>query len=110
MGPDAPRVVTPRIDAGVPVFALGGYAGARRHVIVAMKDRGRSDLAAPLAHVLALGLHRLLDWGLLDVPLTIVPATSSPGRSLIDVTFCSRSPGPRRPRRPTRYSPSYRTW
>jgi predicted amidophosphoribosyltransferase len=74
MGPDAPRVITPRIDAGVPVFALGRYAGARRHVIVAMKDRGRSDLAAPLAHVLALGLHRLLDWGLLDVPLTIVPA------------------------------------
>jgi predicted amidophosphoribosyltransferase len=74
MGPDAPRVITPRIDAGVPVFALGRYAGARRQVIVAMKDRGRTDLIAPLAHVLALGVHRLLAWGLLDVPLTIVPA------------------------------------
>jgi predicted amidophosphoribosyltransferase len=74
MGPDAPRVITPRIDAGVPVFALGRYAGARRHVIVAMKDRGRGDLIAPLAHALALGVHRLLEWGLLDVPLTIVPA------------------------------------
>ncbi len=74
MSPDAPRVITPRIDAGVPVFALGRYAGARRQVIVAMKDRGRSDLIAPLAHVLALGVHRLLEWGLLDVPLTIVPA------------------------------------
>lgn len=73
-GPDAPRVVTPRIDPGVPVFALGRYAGARRQVIVAMKDRGRSDLVTPLAHVLALGVHRLLAWGLLDVPLTIVPA------------------------------------
>jgi predicted amidophosphoribosyltransferase len=74
MSPDAPRVVTPRIDPGVPVFALGRYAGARRRAIVAMKDRGRIDLSAPLARVLALGVHRLLLWGLLDVPLTIVPA------------------------------------
>jgi predicted amidophosphoribosyltransferase len=74
MNPDAPRVITPRVDAGVPVFALGRYAGARRQVIVAMKDRGRSDLITPLAHTLALGVHRLLDWGLLDVPVTIVPA------------------------------------
>ena len=71
---DAPRVVTPRIDPGVPVFALGRYAGARRRAIVAMKDRGRADLQAPLARSLALGVHRLLLWGLLDVPLTIVPA------------------------------------
>jgi len=71
---DAPRVVTPRVDPGVPVFALGRYAGARRRAIVAMKDRGRSDLSKPLAHTLAEGVHRLLTWGLLDVPLTIVPA------------------------------------
>jgi predicted amidophosphoribosyltransferase len=74
VGPEAPRVVTPRIDPGVPVLALGRYAGARRHAIVAMKDRGRSDLIPPLAHAMALGVHRLLEWGLLDVPLTIVPA------------------------------------
>jgi predicted amidophosphoribosyltransferase len=74
LGPDAPRVVTPRIDPGVPVFALGRYAGARRRAIVAMKDRGRTDLLSPLARSLALGVHRLLEWGLLDVPLTIVPA------------------------------------
>jgi predicted amidophosphoribosyltransferase len=74
VGPDAPRVVSPRIDPGVPVLALGRYAGARRQAIVAMKDRGRTDLIAPLAQVLALGVHRLLGWGLLDVPLTIVPA------------------------------------
>jgi predicted amidophosphoribosyltransferase len=55
-------------------LALGRYAGARRHAIVAMKDRGRTDLITPLAQSLALGVHRLLTWGLLDVPLTIVPA------------------------------------
>ena len=74
MSPDAPRVATPRVDPGVPVFALGRYAGARRRAIVAMKDRGRIDLGAPLAGLLALGVHRLLLWGLVDVPLTIVPA------------------------------------
>lgn len=74
VGPDAPRVVSPRIDVGVPVLALGRYAGARRQAIVAMKDRGRADLIAPLAQALALGVHRLLGWGLLDVPLMIVPA------------------------------------
>jgi predicted amidophosphoribosyltransferase len=74
VGLDAPRVVSPRIDPGVPVMALGRYAGARRHAIVAMKDRGRTDLITPLAQALALGVHRLLRWGLVDVPLTIVPA------------------------------------
>ena len=74
IGSDTPRVVTPRIDPQVPVFALGRYAGARRRAIVAMKDRGRADLLSPLAQSLALGIHRLLLWGLLDVPLTIVPA------------------------------------
>ncbi len=74
VGADAPHVVTPRVDPGVPVFALGRYAGARRRAIVAMKDRGRADLIKPLACVLAAGVHRLLTWGLLDVPLTIVPA------------------------------------
>jgi predicted amidophosphoribosyltransferase len=71
---DAPRVVTPRLDPGVPVFALGRYAGARRRAIVAMKDRGRTDLLAPLARSLGHGVHRLLAWGLLDVPVTVVPA------------------------------------
>ncbi|MGH3969337.1 MAG: ComF family protein, partial [Mycobacterium sp.] len=72
--PHAPHVVSPRVDPQVPVFALGRYAGARRQAIVAMKDRGRADLVAPLAHALAVGVHRLLTWGLLDAPLTIVPA------------------------------------
>ncbi|ORV18662.1 ComF family protein [Mycobacterium celatum] len=72
--PDAPHVVTPRVDPLVPVFALGRYAGARRNAIVAMKDRGRADLIKPLSHALAIGIHRLITWGLLDVPLSIVPA------------------------------------
>ncbi|MGO9158479.1 ComF family protein [Mycobacterium sp.] len=69
-----PVVVNPRIDPQVPVFALGRYAGARRRAILAMKERGRGDLVAPLARVLAVGVHRLLVWGMVETPLTIVPA------------------------------------
>lgn len=58
----------------MPVFALGRYAGARRQAIVAVKERGRTDLIAPLAVPLAGALHRLLCWRMLDLPLTIVPA------------------------------------
>lgn len=74
LGPDQPRLVSPRVDPGVPVYALGRYAGARRQAIVAMKEHGRSDLVAPLALALSAAVHRLLGWRLLDLPLTIVPA------------------------------------
>ena len=69
-----PDVVNPRIDVGAPVFALGRYAGARRQAILACKEHGRGDLVAPLARALALGVHRLLEWGIVETPLAIVPA------------------------------------
>jgi predicted amidophosphoribosyltransferase len=72
--PDEPHLISPRVDPQVPVFALGRYAGARRQAILALKEQGRGDLVAPLAHVLALGVHRLLAWGMVETPLTIVPA------------------------------------
>ena len=71
---DAPHLISPRIDPGVPVFALGRYAGPRRNAIVELKEHGRTDLVGPLAHAVAVGIHRLLTWGILDTPLTLVPA------------------------------------
>jgi predicted amidophosphoribosyltransferase len=71
---DEPHVVTPRLDPGVPVFALGRYAGPRREAIVALKEHGRRDLVEPLSRALALGIHRLTAWGVLGEPLTVVPA------------------------------------
>lgn len=71
---DEPHVVNPRVDPGVAVFALGRYAGARRQAVIAVKDHGRTDLVTPLAQALAVGIHRLITWGMLDLPLTIVPA------------------------------------
>jgi predicted amidophosphoribosyltransferase len=73
-GAAEPRLVTPRLDPGVPVLSLGRYAAARRQAIVAVKEHGRADLIAPLAVALHTGLVRLLGWGLLDTPLTVVPA------------------------------------
>ncbi|WP_205878302.1 ComF family protein [Mycobacterium camsae] len=72
--PGEPLVVSPRIDPEVPVFALGRYAGVRRQAILALKERGRGDLVTPLARSLAVGVHRLLCWGMVDTPLTLVPA------------------------------------
>ena len=78
--PDEPHLVTPRTDPGVPVFSLGRYAGARRQAIVALKEHGRRDLTAPLSRALALGIHHLLGWGLLDLPCTVVPAPTRRSR------------------------------
>ncbi|OBI52833.1 ComF family protein [Mycobacterium sp. E796] len=71
---DEPHVVNPRIEPEAPVFALGRYAGARRAAILALKENGRGDLVGPLARALAVGIHRLLTWGMVEAPLTIVPA------------------------------------
>jgi predicted amidophosphoribosyltransferase len=71
---DEPVVITPRLDPGVPVFALGRYAGSRRQAIVALKEHGRSDLVSPLSYALAGGIQRLLTWGVLREPVAVVPA------------------------------------
>jgi predicted amidophosphoribosyltransferase len=62
------------VHPGVPVFSLGRYAGSRRGAIVAIKEHGRADLTRPLGAALQAGLGRLLSWGVVDAPLTIVPA------------------------------------
>jgi predicted amidophosphoribosyltransferase len=72
--PDQPHLITPRVDPGVPVLSLGRYAGPRRDAIVAVKEHGRADLIAPLAAALQAGLERLLAWGVITTPLTVVPA------------------------------------
>lgn len=72
--PDEPHLVSPRMDPGVPVFSLGRYAGARGRAIVAMKEHGRRDLTAPLARALALGIHQLIRWGIVETPMMVVPA------------------------------------
>lgn len=73
---DVPPVrLRPRTDPGIPCWALGPYRGPGRRAVLAAKERGRRDLAAPLGYALARGLHRLREPGR---PLLLVPA---PGRS-----------------------------
>ncbi len=72
--PDEPHLIAPRVHPGVPVFSLGRYAGARRGAIVAIKEHGRTDLIPVLGAVLKAGVAQLLAWGVLDTPLTVVPA------------------------------------
>jgi len=72
--PDQPHLITPRVDAGVPVLSLGRYAGPRRDAIVAVKEHGRADLIAPLADALSAGINQLLVWGVIETPITVVPA------------------------------------
>ena len=72
--PDEPHLISPRVEPGVPVFSLGRYAGPRREAIVAVKEHGRADLVEPLAFALRAGLARLLAWGVVATPLTVVPA------------------------------------
>ena len=50
---DEPFVLTPRVDPGVPVFALGRYAGPRRRIHRRAQGHGRRDLAGPLSRALA---------------------------------------------------------
>jgi predicted amidophosphoribosyltransferase len=53
------RVYPPCCAAGPPVYALGSYRGRLRAALLAYKERGRRDLAAPLGSALASALLHL---------------------------------------------------
>ncbi|GAB2628249.1 ComF family protein [Prescottella soli] len=75
---DVPVAVCPRVDPGVPVWALGPYSGPRRGAVIAGKERGRRDLATPIGLALAGAVVTLRRWGELappgTTPLCLVPA------------------------------------
>lgn len=77
-----PTRVAPRVDPGVPCWALGDYTGARRAAVLAVKERGRRDLCRPIGVGLAAAIGHLRGAGDLDddlvSPLVVVPA---PGRA-----------------------------
>ncbi|MBB3035643.1 ComF family protein [Hoyosella altamirensis] len=76
----SPRLCNPRSDPGVPVWALTRYRGAARELIVNLKERGRSDLAAVAGAAVVSGIETLRQEGELDpaqlAHLLLVPAPS----------------------------------
>ncbi|MBB4137633.1 ComF family protein [Gordonia humi] len=73
---DVPRALTPRVETGAPVWALGRYDGPLRASVLALKEHGRTDLAPVLGGGLADALITLARWG--DLPagrrMLLVPA------------------------------------
>ncbi|MEE4021648.1 ComF family protein [Gordonia sp. PKS22-38] len=73
---DSPVRLEPRVEIGVPAWALGRYRGTYRSTLIAMKEHGRRDLIGPLGNALARGIVTLAQWG--EIPdgdtLTLVPA------------------------------------
>lgn len=63
-----PVVVRPRVDPGVPCWALGTYSGPRRSGIIALKERGRRSVARPFGRALAEAVGHLRDAGEIDPP------------------------------------------
>ncbi|WP_433799679.1 ComF family protein [Actinomycetospora sp. CA-084318] len=68
-------VPTPELPGLPPALALAPYAGGPRRAVIAYKERGRRDLAGPLAAALAAALDQALPRG----PCVLVPAPSRPG-------------------------------
>lgn len=77
---DHPIRLAPRVDPGVPAWALGPYSGPRRRSVIEMKERGRRDLVRPLGAAVAAAMTCLNRWGELDFdserPVVLIPAPS----------------------------------
>jgi predicted amidophosphoribosyltransferase len=71
---------SPRLPGGPQVLAVGRYRGPLRAALLRYKERGRRDLARPLAALLAGPLHELAPPGPAGAPAPtwLVPAPSRP--------------------------------
>jgi len=75
----APRIRWHRLDDGLPVAAALDYAGVAREVILAVKERGRTDAAGPLAAALDAALEAVLE-ALAGAEIVAVPTSRAARR------------------------------
>ncbi|MGN2636217.1 ComF family protein [Nocardia takedensis] len=68
-----PIRIRPRLDPGVPCWALAPYAGPARRAVLAAKERGRRDLAEPIGRATAAALSGMRTPG---SALALIPAPS----------------------------------
>ncbi|MGZ8176676.1 ComF family protein [Williamsia sp. SKLECPSW1] len=74
---DDPVELSPRVDPGVPTWAMGRYRGVHRSAVLALKERRRQDLVDPLGDAMARGVLDLARWSEIPVDpprLALVPA------------------------------------
>lgn len=72
-----PTRITTRVPVGVPVWGLGPYGGPRRAAVLALKEKGRTDLVPQLAAVVRAATAHLIARGELDSEIILVAAPSS---------------------------------
>jgi predicted amidophosphoribosyltransferase len=68
----------PYLPGGPEVFAVGRYTGPLRSALLRYKERGRRDLAGPLAELLAAALDEVAGPVPTAPPVWLVPAPSRP--------------------------------
>lgn len=72
-----PQRVSPRVESGVPVWALGPYSETRRSVILAMKERGDRTVRRWVGAVLAAAVATLTARGEVGEHPVLVPAPTA---------------------------------
>lgn len=72
-----PQRITTRVDPHAPIWSLGPYGGSRRRALIALKERGRRDVAQPMGAAMGAAIRFLIACGEIDEDILLVPAPTS---------------------------------
>ncbi|WP_344128041.1 ComF family protein [Saccharopolyspora halophila] len=99
------RVRRPLLAGAPPVYALGAYRGTARRAVLAYKEAGRRELAAPLARQLCTALRAITaeqgpgDWWLVPAPSRAIASRRRGGAHMSRIArrmaTALTGPGPR---------------
>lgn len=78
-----PLALRTRVAGVPPAWGTGSYAGARRALVIAAKERGRRDLAYQIGGAWASAVRQLREWGELDpAELAVLHLVPAPTRAV----------------------------